>query len=179
MVAAFTSRRPCTETYSRDLCGFKELNGRILAEDFKADRDLPPFNHVAMDGYACRRDALSSPLTISGSIAAGSVPDLYVEPGTCIKVMTGAVLPNGADLIVMVESTAIGASGRMVARGCDRERRTNNFSRQGEDVHAGQQEMSDIPRPFKVRVLTVSDRAYAGRCADLSGLRVAELFGEH
>ncbi|MDY7026978.1 MAG: molybdopterin molybdotransferase MoeA [Spirochaetota bacterium] len=128
----------CTETFSHELCEFKDLNGRILAEDLKADRDLPPFNRVAMDGYACRRDDLSSPLTISGSIAAGSVPDLYVEPGTCIKVMTGAVLPKGADLVVMVESTAIDASGRMVFRGSDRERRTVNFSRQGEDVQAGQ-----------------------------------------
>jgi len=126
------------DTCSQELCGFTELNGRILAEDLKADRDLPPFNRVAMDGYACRREDLNKPLPISGSVAAGSVPGIRVEPGTCVKVMTGAVLPEGAELIVVVESTTVDASGRMVFHGSDRDKLNINYSRQGEDVQAGQ-----------------------------------------
>ena len=78
---------------------------RILAEDVKSDIDAPPFNKAAMDGYACRRQDLANELTIIETIPAGVLPKKTIGPNQCAKIMTGAVVPQGADCVVMVEFT--------------------------------------------------------------------------
>jgi len=84
-----------------------ESLGRLTAEPLSADRPLPPFDRVAMDGYAVRSADLKSPgkLKLTGCVAAGDAPGLTVEPGCCVQIMTGAVLPAGADAVIEVEST--------------------------------------------------------------------------
>ena len=77
--------------------------GRVLARDVHSDVDMPPFRKSAMDGYACRRSELTQELTIVETIPAGHVPARSIEPGECAKIMTGAMLPAGADCVVMVE----------------------------------------------------------------------------
>ena len=119
-------------------CTYSDLAGRVLSTDINSDRDLPPFNRVAMDGYACLKDDIHQPLDIIGTVAAGERSSLTVKPGTCIKVMTGAVLPSGAEIVIMVESTVIDSDGRMVFKGSDVERNNGNFSHKGEDVSAGE-----------------------------------------
>ncbi|GAG35861.1 unnamed protein product, partial [marine sediment metagenome] len=79
--------------------------GRVLAADVVSDVDMPPFNKAAMDGYACRREDLGNELTIVETVAAGSVPGKSIGPNQCAKIMTGAVVPEGADCVVMVEYT--------------------------------------------------------------------------
>ena len=85
----------------------KSLGWR-LAEDVRSDRDLPPADRSAMDGYAVRSaDLAAGPcnLRILGEIAAGSASRLKVRPGTCVRILTGANIPPGADTVVMVEQT--------------------------------------------------------------------------
>ena len=76
---------------------------RILAEDVISDGDIPPSDRAIMDGFACRRADTGRPLTIIETIPAGATPRKTVGPGQCARIMTGSVLPEGADCVVMVE----------------------------------------------------------------------------
>ncbi len=92
---------------------------RVLAEDVLADMNVPPLDNSAMDGYAVRAaDIVNAsqehPVTLRviGDLAAGYMPDRTVEPGTAVRIMTGAVLPPGADTVVRFEETSEGAQKR-------------------------------------------------------------------
>lgn len=79
---------------------------RILAEDIASPLDLPAFDNAAMDGYALRAADLALPaLREIGTALAGHAFAGRVEAGTCVRIMTGAPLPAGADTVVMVEDT--------------------------------------------------------------------------
>jgi len=87
----------------------QESLGRVLARAIRADRDLPPADRSAMDGYAVRAvDLASCPATLRliGEVAAGSPLRPRVRPGTCVRILTGANVPPGADTVVMVERTS-------------------------------------------------------------------------
>jgi len=82
--------------------------GRVLAKDIVADRDYPPFNRSAMDGYAVlSSDFKGQPvqLTVIEKLFAGQTTSHKVTSGNCIKIMTGAPVPEGADAVVRVEDT--------------------------------------------------------------------------
>ena len=90
----------------------REARGRVLAERVDAAIDVPGFDRASMDGYAVRaRDTFGAdeadPVELDrvGAVHAGVAPDVAVEPGTCAEVSTGAVMPDGADAVVMVERT--------------------------------------------------------------------------
>lgn len=86
----------------------EESSGRVLAAVVAADRDYPPFHRSTRDGYAVRSSDLASgsaTLRCRGEVAAGQVHSGTVGPGECVRIMTGAPLPEGADAIVMVEDT--------------------------------------------------------------------------
>ena len=111
--------------------------GRVLATDIHADRDMPPFDKSAVDGYALKRDELGKPLRIIENIAAGYVPNNEVISGTCSKIMTGAMIPAGADFVVMVEDT-VEVNGFMELREKEEEfRKRNNICYKGEDIKEG------------------------------------------
>jgi len=78
---------------------------RVLAEDVFSDMDMPPFNKSAVDGFACRKADLDRSLTVIELIRAGKVPGKSAGEGQCSKIMTGAMIPEGADIVVMVEDT--------------------------------------------------------------------------
>jgi molybdopterin molybdotransferase len=82
----------------------RSLN-RVLASDIQSDIDMPPFNKSAMDGYACRREDLQETLRVIEIIPAGRLPQKSVRKNECSKIMTGAILPGGADCVVNVENT--------------------------------------------------------------------------
>jgi molybdopterin molybdotransferase len=109
---------PVDDARKRILDGVKALSfenmaldeacGRVLAVDVKAKRDQPPFPASAMDGYAVRHSdvqQLPSALHVIGTSAAGHGFKGSVKPGTAVRIMTGAPLPNGADTIVIQENT--------------------------------------------------------------------------
>src|SRR6202795_2340341 len=79
--------------------------GRILAEDIAADRDYPPFDRSARDGFAVRAADVPGELFIIGEVRAGDVYPGMVTAGEAVEIMTGAPLPEGADAVVMVEHT--------------------------------------------------------------------------
>lgn len=82
--------------------------GRVLREPAVADRDLPPFNRAAMDGFAIRSADAGSPkaqFRVVGEVRAGAWPNQPVGPGEAIRIMTGAPVPEGADAVVQVERT--------------------------------------------------------------------------
>ncbi|MFN3566976.1 MAG: gephyrin-like molybdotransferase Glp [Burkholderiaceae bacterium] len=79
---------------------------RILAEDILSPLDLPAFDNAAMDGYALRcADLGAAALREVGTALAGHAFPGSVEPGCCVRIMTGAPLPPGADTVVMLEDT--------------------------------------------------------------------------
>ena len=79
---------------------------RVLAQPVRADMPMPPFRKSIVDGYACRRADLPGPLELVESIPAGAVPERAVEAGQCAKIMTGAMVPDGADCVFIVEHSA-------------------------------------------------------------------------
>ncbi|MFO0982568.1 MAG: gephyrin-like molybdotransferase Glp [Planctomycetota bacterium] len=87
----------------------EEAIGQALAEDVIARTDLPPFDRITMDGFAVRSADVAKPpvkLTVKGEVAAGDTGDgATLEPGTAVRVMTGAPLPSGADAVVREEDT--------------------------------------------------------------------------
>jgi len=107
---------------------------RILAEDVVSDMDVPPFNKSAMDGFACRRADLANELTVIETIPAGTPPQKAVGPNQCAKIMTGAVVPEGADCVIMVEHTE--STGRNRVR-FTRSRTETNICPRGEDIKRG------------------------------------------
>src|SRR5579875_637866 len=88
-----------------------ESLGLVLAEDVVAQEDMPPFANSAMDGFALlsqdsRQQGDQPPrLRVTGEVAAGYVADHPVEPGTAMRIMTGAPVPPGADSVIQVELT--------------------------------------------------------------------------
>jgi molybdopterin molybdotransferase len=76
--------------------------GRVLAEDVRSPLDVPPFDSSAMDGYALAADGAGE-LRVVGEARAGHPAAARVEPGTAIRISTGAAMPEGADAVVPVE----------------------------------------------------------------------------
>ena len=113
----------------------QDAYGRILAEDVVADRDIPPFTKSAMDGYACRGQDLGADLSVRGFVAAGSRYEGEIGPGTCVKIMTGGPVPDGADCVVPVEEAESLAEGRIRFVGSEV---PDNIIHRGEDVGQGQ-----------------------------------------
>lgn len=79
--------------------------GRILAEDVVSDMNMPPFDKSAMDGYACRYEDINNELEVIELIPAGEIPQKKITKNQCAKIMTGAMIPEGADCVLMVEHT--------------------------------------------------------------------------
>src|ERR1035437_5528756 len=114
--------------------GMMDSLGRILAEDVLSDIDMPPFNKSAVDGFACRKADLHRDLEIIETIPAGKTPEYSITEGRCSRIMTGSMLPEGADWVIMVEDTLILDNGRMRA---SQKQKSGNISAQGEDIKAG------------------------------------------
>lgn len=114
-----------------------EALGYRLAEDILADRDMPPADCSIMDGYAVRSaDLATCPRTLRlvGEVAAGSAARPRVRPGTCVRVLTGANVPPGADAVVMLEETEE-ADGLVTIHA--KAPPGSNIRRQGEEAKKG------------------------------------------
>lgn len=80
--------------------------GRILREEITADRDMPPFDRVAMDGIAINYDDFAKGIrsfTITGMVPAGDTQKELSGAGNCLEIMTGAIMPSNADTIIPYE----------------------------------------------------------------------------
>jgi len=98
--------------YGAEIVPFEQALGRVLAEDIKADRDLPPFNRVTMDGIAVKYEAIENGIStfrIKGTQAAGEEPVMIEETNECVEIMTGAILPSSADTVIRYEDLELRA----------------------------------------------------------------------
>jgi molybdopterin molybdotransferase len=112
--------------------------GRILAETLVAERDLPPFDRVAMDGIAIRHRAWAAGcrrFRVDGVIGAGREPSALTDDDHCLEVMTGAMLPPGADSVVPVEWIRL--SDGYAQLGDETVMLGANVHRRASDGHAG------------------------------------------
>ena len=127
-------------TMQEEVVSLAEAKGRILAESLVADRDFPPFNRVTMDGIAIRLEheaTSANQFEIVGIQAAGSTPLTLENANQAIEVMTGAVLPNGADTVIPYESITINGETNKTAVLNNPIEMGRNIHRQGSDRTAG------------------------------------------
>jgi molybdopterin molybdotransferase len=138
---SFEQARECVLREVRPLAGRTEespvldASGRVLAEEIAADRDYPPFDRSARDGYAVRAADLPGELRVTGEVRAGEVFAGAIGQGEAVEIMTGAPLPQGADAVVMIEHTQ---------RSCERvitdrsPKPGDNFSARGTEARKGE-----------------------------------------
>jgi molybdopterin molybdotransferase len=143
-----------------------EAQGRVIAEDIYATRDIPPLDNSAMDGYAVRSEDIqeassSRPvrLEIIEDLPAGSVSRKTVGKGEAIRIMTGAPIPRGADTVVQVEDTAKEDRYTQIFRAVPL---GENIRRAGEDVGKGDRVIAkgDLIRPAEVGMLASVGRSF-------------------
>lgn len=134
--------------------------GRVLAAPIVADRDQPPFDASAMDGWAIRRIDLSPGATfqIAGESAAGRAYGRPVRPGQAVRIFTGAPVPPGADLVVIQENAA--RDGDTVSFTIDRDPPPGNIRPAGGDFRSGEPLLAEGAR---IDAWRLSLAAAAGR----------------
>lgn len=127
-----------TETVALELA-----TGRVLATGVKSEMDVPPFDRSAMDGFAILAEETAGaseynplPFTVVGESRPGHASDVSVQPGTAVRIMTGAPLPDGADAVVPAEHAHdFGAQVELTMAVAVHK----HVGRRGEDVAAGQE----------------------------------------
>src|SRR3954449_10453284 len=109
--------RPARRTAVESVA-LEDAHGRVPAEPVRAPEDLPGFARSTVDGFAVRAadtygasEGLPSYLDVAGTVAMGRAPSVDVAPGIAVAIPTGAVLPPGADAVVMVEHTQEAMAG--------------------------------------------------------------------
>jgi molybdopterin molybdotransferase len=114
---------------------FDALN-RVLSRNIYQDRDMPPFDKSAMDGYACKIEDLNNyaELQVIETIAAGTSPTRPIENGFCSKIMTGAPVPEGVNCVVPIEYTEI--TGKKIR--ITEKKNFKNICFRGEDIQKGE-----------------------------------------
>jgi molybdopterin molybdotransferase len=143
-----------------------EALDRVLAEDMLSPIHIPPFANSAMDGYAVRSEDVvhassESPaaLKVIAEVPAGAVPDRPVEPGTGVRIMTGAPVPPGSDAVVPFELTSEGKGGSGQTAGqvaiYKPVQAGDNVRKAGEDIRKGQPVLSagHVLRPPDIGIL--------------------------
>lgn len=117
---------------------FTKAAGRVLAENIYADRDLPPFDRITVDGAAIAFTAWEKGLrhfSIIATQAAGDTPVPITNENECIEVMTGSGLPQGTDTIIRYEDIEI--NGKNVFIKIDQVSKGQNLHYQGKDKQKG------------------------------------------
>ncbi|MFW5671434.1 MAG: molybdopterin molybdotransferase MoeA [Acetivibrio ethanolgignens] len=135
-----------------------ESCGRILAEDIIAEISQPPFRRSAMDGYALYKEdyVAGVSLPVACEIDAGDIHSCVLEPGTAVRIMTGARLPEGANLVVRQEDTDYGEDFVLIKK----LPQTDNICPVGEDFLAGE---TLVEKGRKIDAQTMACIAAAGK----------------
>jgi len=141
-----------------------DIGGLVLAEDVSAVSALPSFDNSGMDGYAVRVEDVAAAteetpatLPVTAEVAAGDTGAYALQPGTAIKIMTGAMLPHGAEAVVPVEWTDGGSARVSIRAGAAY---GNAVRLAGEDAKAGEVLVTAGTRlrPMHVAVIAAAGR---------------------
>ena len=116
----------------------REALNRILAEDIHSHINVPTGTNSAMDGYAVNSGDIPSSgnveLHVSGTAWAGKPYDGKLTAGSCVRIMTGAIMPDGADTVIIQEDVQVTGSGIIIDGAT---RKGDNVRQAGEDIAAG------------------------------------------
>ena len=145
--------------------------GRILSQDIISELELPSFDNSSVDGFAVRTDDLSlsdetNPvsLRVTADIPAGNVPTIHLETGQAARIMTGALIPSGADAVVMVEDTDFahqiaGSSAPDHVKILAKVKKNDYIRKHGSDILVGQK---ILPAGLKLRPQDIGMLAMLG-----------------
>ena len=118
-----------------------DSTGHVISEDITAVESIPPFDRSTVDGYAvCAEDtfgageAIPAELECAGAVAMGSPAELEIHRGQCAEILTGGMLPRGANAVVMVENTRKELDSCLVYSGVAP---GENIAKKGSDIIAG------------------------------------------
>lgn len=132
------------EPLAQETIPLTAAKGRYSAQDIESTVDLPRFDNSAMDGYAVLASDLQSAshdtpvaLRLIGKVAAGAAFHGKLQPGTCVRVFTGSLLPSGAEAVVMQEDTFLDPLDSQTIKITDRVKPWENVRFKGEDVKKG------------------------------------------
>ena len=137
----------------------EESSSRVLAEDVIADKDIPPFDRAAMDGYAVRAEDTykasernPAVLNLKAVLHAGESSETPLSKGECIRIATGCPIPLGVDAVVMVEFTEENEGKVSIFKAVHP---GANIAPKGEDMKKGEAILKDgdTLTPAKVGVL--------------------------
>ena len=116
----------------------REALNRILAEDIRSHINVPTGTNSAMDGYAVNSGDIPSSgnveLHVSGTAWAGKPYDGKLTAGNCVRIMTGAIMPDGADTVIIQEDVQVTGSGIIIDGATGK---GDNVRQAGEDIAAG------------------------------------------
>jgi len=115
--------------------------GRAIATDIVAEYSLPAFDNSAMDGYAVRVEdcSIGKTLPVIGYLPAGETPSASVNPGTVMRIMTGAPIPSGADAVIPLENCLEGQDQITIQQTV---KKGDHIRWCGEDIRPGDQVIS-------------------------------------
>ncbi len=114
--------------------------GHVLAENVVTERNIPPFNRSAMDGYAIKSADIAAGkrnLKVVAIREAGDMDEITFGHGECVKIMTGAAVPDDADAVVMIEKTESDDPTKYTQIVDQEVKPCQNIAKQGEDAAAG------------------------------------------
>ncbi len=124
------------KSFGKELLALEQAYGRVLAEAVVADRDYPPFNRSAMDGYAIDNQDFNiqniRQFRCIETIHAGKTPAKTLAQGECYRIMTGAAVPPCADAVIRVEDSH--NENEVISFNISTLKAWQNIARQGEDV---------------------------------------------
>lgn len=94
-----------------EILPIENINQRVCAQNIYATSSLPKFNNSAMDGYALNINEANKPLKVIDTVFAGDNKNIELKKNTCIKIMTGAIVPDDANIVVPKEDVKINTDG--------------------------------------------------------------------
>jgi molybdopterin molybdotransferase len=143
----------------------KECLNRVLREDIFSDMNMPPFNKSAMDGYACRREDIANELEVIEVIPAGYQPEKTIGKNQCSKIMTGAMVPEGAGCVIIVEDVKETGTNKIKYL---KETTPDNTCPEGEDVKTGELLLS---AGIRITTKEIASLALSGNATPLVSIK--------
>jgi molybdopterin molybdotransferase len=155
-----------TQPLGSEKVSILEALGRVCAEDTSANRDIPPFDNSAMDGYAVRSEDIQNAssshparLEVIEDLPAGFISKKKLKKGQAIRIMTGAPVPEEADAVVPVEDTRKEDRFALIFRAT---LPGEHIRKAGEDVKKGEWVISvgDLIDPAEIGMLASLGRSF-------------------